>query len=134
MSRKKNQPAYHPVSKVEPGYMKIVHQVLSLPRLARIGIAVLFALAVTLTISPVVDTIYLTYLYTPKSVIAPAFVSTAFGLVMYFVGWQLIIGNVGEIPPARMMVLWYVGIGTVAIGVIVLWLITGVTSGNAPTF
>jgi len=134
MSRKKNQPAYRPVSKVEPVYMQFIHRVLGLPRLARIGIAALFALAVTLTISPIVDTLYLSYLYTPETVIAPALVSTGFGLVMYFVGWQLIIGPVGEIPPARMMVLWYVGIGVLAIAIVVLWLVTGVTSGNAPTF
>jgi hypothetical protein len=52
---------------------------------------------------------------------------------MYLVGWQLIVGPVGEIPPARKMVLWYVGIGALSIALVVLWLITGVASGNAPT-
>jgi hypothetical protein len=133
MSRKKSQPAYRPVSKVLPVHGHFVRRVLSLPRIARIGIVALFALAVTLTISPIIDMIYLRYLYTPETVLVPALVATGFGLVMYFVGWQLIIGTLDETPPARMVVLWYVGIGTLAILVIVLWLITGVASGNTPT-
>jgi len=130
MSRKQRQQA---VTRKLPAHEQFVLWLLGLPRIGRIGVAALFALVVTLAVSPIIDTIYLRYLYTPESVLAPALVSTGFGLAMYFVGWQLIIGTVGEIPPARMVVLWYVGVGVLAFVLVVVWLITGFASGNAPT-
>lgn len=133
MSRKKKQPAYQPVSKSLPAHEQLVTQILSLPRIGRIGVAALFALAVALAVTPITDMIYLRYLYTQDSALTPALVSAGFGLAMYFVGWQLIIGPVDEIPPARMVILWYVGVGALAILLVIVWIITGIASGNAPT-
>lgn len=129
MSRKK-QPAYRPVS--TPAYVPWVDRLLKLPRLARIGIAALFALSVTLALSPIVDGIYLNFLFTPETVMVPALVSAGFGLVMYVVGWQLIVGYVGEMPPARLVILWYVGVGVLALVLVMILLVTGFASGNAP--
>jgi hypothetical protein len=134
MSRKNRQAAYHPGSKSVSVSERFVQRLLGLPRLGRIAIIALFAIAITLALNPIIDTVYLNYLYTPETVIAPALVAVAFGLAMYLVGWQLMVGTVGETPPARLVVLWYVGIGALAILLIVVWLITGVSSGNAPTF
>jgi hypothetical protein len=133
MSRKKREPAYHPVSDPHRLHEQLVDSLVSLPRLARIGLAIVFTLAVTLALSPIVDSIYLRYLYTPETVLAPALVSVAFGLAMYLVGWHVLVGMSGETPPARLVILWYVGIGALAVLLVTLWLITGVASGNAPT-
>jgi hypothetical protein len=116
-----------------PLQTRLVTAILKLPRIARIVISLLFALAVTLALSPIVDNIYLTYMFTPETVIVPALVSTAFGIVMYVLGWQLIIGTVGENPPARFIILWYVGIGVLAIFLVAVWMVSGITIGNAPT-
>ncbi len=132
MSRRKKQPAYHPVSKSLPVHEQFANKLLSLPRGGRIGICILFALAVTLALSPIVDTI-LQYRYTLETSTAPMLVAAAFGLAMYFVGWQLVIGIPGETPPARLLILWYVGVGVLALILVIVWLITGVASGNALT-
>jgi|FLYN01.1.fsa_nt_gi hypothetical protein len=132
MSRKKKQPAYHPVAKPAP-HVQLVHKLLRLPRLGRIGLTTLFALAVTLALSPIIDSIYLRYLFTPETVLFPALASAGFGLAMYIVGWLLMIGPVGEALPARTVILWYVGVGILAVLLVLVWLITGIASGNAPT-
>jgi hypothetical protein len=133
MSRQKKQPAYRPVSKSLPLSGRWVNQLLSLPRVGRIALSIVFALAVTLALNPIIDSIYLQYLYTPETILAPALVAAGFGLAMYFVGWQLFIGLPGEGPPARLVILWYVGVGALAILLVVVWLVTGFASGNAPT-
>jgi hypothetical protein len=112
---------------------RLVAAILNLPRITRIFISLFFALAVTLALSPIVDNIYLTYMFTPETVIAPALLSTVFGLVMYVLGWQLIIGPVGENPPARFIILWYVGVGALAILLVAVWVVNGINVGNAPT-
>jgi hypothetical protein len=133
MSRQKKQTAYKSVSRALPRYVRLINQLLSVPRMGRIALSMVFALAVTLALNPIIDSIYLRYLYTPETTLAPAFVAVGFGLVMYFVGWQLFIGLPGETPPARLVILWYVGVGALAILLVVIWLVTGFASGSAPT-
>lgn len=133
MSRQKKQPAYHPVSKSVPLHSQLINQILSVPRVGRIALSMVFALAVTLALNPIIDSIYLRYLYTPETALAPALVALGFGLAMYFVGWQLFIGLPGETPPARLVILWYVGVGALAVLLVAVWLVTGFASGNAPT-
>jgi hypothetical protein len=133
MSRQKKQPAYKSVSKSLSLDARLTNQLLSVPRIGRIALSIVFALAVTLALNPIIDSIYLRYLYTPETALAPALVAAGFGLAMYFVGWQLFIGLPGEAPPARLVILWYVGVGALAILLVVVWLITGFASGNAPT-
>jgi hypothetical protein len=133
MSRTKKQRAYHPVPKSVPISDRWVNELLSLPRVGRIALSIVFALAVTLALNPIIDSIYLAYLYTPETALAPALVAAGFGLAMYFVGWQLFVGLPGEAPPARLLILWYVGVGVLAILLVVVWFVTGFASGNAPT-
>jgi len=133
MSRRKKQATSQPVSNARRLHEQWINRLVGLPRIGRVGLAILFTLAVTLALSPIVDSIYLRYLYTPETALAPALVSVAFGLAMYLVGWQVFVGLPGEPPPARLLILWYVGVGVLALLLVVLWLITGVASGSAPT-
>lgn len=109
---------------------RLIHAVLRLPRIWRIILAAIFALATTLALSPIVDAIYLRYLFTEGTRIVPSLVSAGFGLAMYVSGWLLIVGTVGEDPQARFAVLWYFVLGTLAILLTVLWMVQGLTILN----
>lgn len=101
-----------------------------LPRLARIGLAALFALAITLALSPLIDLIYDRYFFSTQTLIVPALVTTACGLIMYLLGWWLMVGTVGEKPTIRPALVWYFGIGLLAVVVVGYLLITGVSLLN----
>ncbi len=104
----------------------IVHQ----SRLLRIALAALFALALTLLLTPLIDYFYLEHFFTADTRMIPALISTAAGLVFYGVGWRLIIGYAGEQPTARPAVLWYVSIGVAACVVVVALLVIGAITGT----
>ncbi len=111
--------------------------IVGLPRLVRIGLVALLALVVTLAISPMIDEIYFNTLFPPLAELSlslarvlPSLLTAAIGLSMYALGWWLIIGMVGETPRARLAILWYVGIGIVALLVVVILLIRGMTMLN----
>jgi hypothetical protein len=106
------------------------NQVSQLPRLIRILLVALFALAVTLALSPLVDLIYDHYFFSMETRIAPALVTATFGLMMYVLGWWLIVGTVGERPAARAAMVWYFGIGVLAVVVVVYLIATGVSLLN----
>src|SRR5262245_36210004 len=105
---------------------RFIDGVLSLPRILRILIAVVFALCVTLALSPMIDMIYMKFFFMPQTVIAPSLVSSAFGLAMYVLGWRFMIGTVGERPEVRLVVLWYVLLGVMALAVVVILIVRGV--------
>jgi len=109
---------------------RVIDWILSLPRLARILIAVLFALCVTLALSPMIDMIYMDYFFNPQTVIIPSLVSSAFGLGMYILGWRFLVGTVGEKPEIRLFVLWYIALGLMAVAVVVILIVRGVTILN----
>ncbi len=114
-----------------PNDERFIRRVLALPRLARIGITAFFALMSVLAISPIIDEIYLRFLYTPGTVIAPSLVSMSIGLGMYLVGWVLIVGTVEEENPARKVILWYFVVGALALCIVGLWLIRLLMLGSA---
>jgi hypothetical protein len=66
---------------------RLVARILALPRLARVLLVGLFALAVTLSLSPLVDYIYIEYFFNMDTRILPALVSAAVGLGIYVLGW-----------------------------------------------
>lgn len=113
-----------------PFQIRLIERVLHLPRLGRIVICALFALAVTLALSPLIDEIYLRFFFTSGTVILPSLVSAAFGLVMYMTGWWLIVGTVGETPPVRLVILWYLAVGILAILVVIILVFRGVSLLN----
>jgi hypothetical protein len=100
----------------------LVSRVLGRARLVRIGIVTVIALLVTLAVSPVVDEIYLRYFFSMDTRGLPAYVSAAFGLIAYVIGWWLVVGWSGQERQARPAVLWYLGIGIMALLVDIMWL------------
>ncbi len=106
--------------------------VVHLPRLARIVVDALFALAVTFAVSPLVDYIYLSYMYTDETRILPSLVSAGAGIIMYIMGWWLIIGNAGQTPPVRRGVVWFMIVGLAAVILIIALAAIGWTSATAP--
>ena len=109
---------------------QIIIRVLAWPRFVRILMCGLFALAVTLALSPLVDEIYLRFFFSEQTVLIPSLVSSTFGLLMYMLGWWLVIGTVGETPPARGSVLAYLALGLLAILVVVFLILRGVSLLN----
>jgi len=109
---------------------RFVNWILQLPRLTRIILAALFALAVTLVITPLVDGIYLANFYDVDTREAPALFSTALGVVFYLVGWRLIIGFAGDVPRPNRLVVGYLGVGAVACVLVIVLFIFGAISGT----
>ncbi len=113
-----------------PASARLIQRVVSLSRLVRIALAALFALAVTLTLTPLIDRIYTDNFYSAETRMYPAVISTTLGLAYYLLGWRLIIGFVGETPPPRRAVLWYFCVGIAACLVAALLLVVGAVSGT----
>ncbi|MBZ0291548.1 MAG: hypothetical protein K8L99_03180 [Anaerolineae bacterium] len=117
--------------------IRIVQRIVELPRLVRIVLVALLALMVTLALSPMVDELYFRLLFDSLAVVSvwlarvlPSLVTASIGLVMYAVGWWLVVGTVGETPAPRLVVLWYFGVGLLALVVVVFLLIRGVSLVN----
>lgn len=106
---------------------RVAMRILSLPRLVRVLLVALFALCVTLALSPMIDYIYTEYFFSFETRIVPALVSAAAGLVIYVLGWWLMVGTLGDRPIARTALLWYCGTGLLAIVVVLVLLLRGVT-------
>jgi hypothetical protein len=130
MSQKKSRLS---ASYNQPLWLVVTHKLLKLPRLARIVIVALFALATTLVLSPLVDFLYLTYMYTDESRIFPSLVSAGVGLLAYLVGWWLFVGGVDQSPPARRMLLLYVMGGILILCLVIVLTLAGFSTANAPT-
>jgi hypothetical protein len=109
----------------------MVEQVLRMPRITRILISGVFALATTLALSPIVDEIYLSFFLDDTTVWVPALISVSCGLVMYVAGWRLIVGTVGEINQTDRATMIYFGVGFLAIVVVVLWVVRLILIGSA---
>ena len=109
---------------------RFVDWIIRLPRLTRIVLAGVFALAITLVITPLVDGFYIANLYDLDTREAPALFSTALGVVFYLLGWRLIIGFAGEAPSANRAVVWYLTTGIAACLLVVVLVIFGAISGT----
>jgi hypothetical protein len=118
------------VSAKNSAAFRLAVRIVSLSRLSRILLAALFALAITLMITPVVDGIYLNNFFSSDTRMIPALVSTALGLGYYGVGWRLIVGYVGEKPIPRPAVLWYFGMGAAACIIVLALVFIGAVTGS----
>lgn len=109
----------------QPLYEQLYIRLTSMPRAARIMVSAFFALMVTLAMFPIIDWAYIKYFYNPNTVTFASIIAVVLGGVMYVAGYLLIVGTVGEKPPARKAVLWYVVIGLIALIMVVLLLLQG---------
>lgn len=115
-----------------PLWVEITQWFLRLPRLLRIiGVAVI-ALAVVLSVSPLVDYIYLMYFFTEETIVLPSLVTAAIGILTYILGWWLLVGTVGELRPARRLVLVYLVIGFLALCLVLALTVTGYSTAVEP--
>jgi hypothetical protein len=102
---------------------RLIDRVLSIPRIARIALIAVFSLSVALLLSPLVDYVYLTTMFTYETRLLPALVTAAAGVGMYIAGWYLVVGYAGENSRPRIAVLLYCVLGAVAfLGVIGLFI------------
>lgn len=109
---------------------RFAQQILMLPRFSRILLAGVFALATTLAISPIVDELYLQHFYSEATVVLPSLIAAAIGLVMYIIGWQLVVGTVGEDTEAKTAIVWYFVVGIFAVLLVGLWLVRLIMLGT----
>lgn len=100
-----------------------------LPRLTRIIMVMSFAIALTFLLMPLVDRIYLTQFFNPLTTVIPALISAGAGLLMYLLGWWLLVGTVGDTPPMRRATLLYVLAGIAILIMLLVLFVIGVVDG-----
>ncbi|MCU0496919.1 MAG: hypothetical protein MUF87_06160 [Anaerolineae bacterium] len=118
MARKKSAP----IPPADPPYDAMVRRLLRLPRLLRIILIFVPTFAVTLVIAPVIDALYLRYFFTPETRILPSLVIAGVALVMYMIGWVLIVGTSGEQPEERQAAVWYTIASILTVLLAFMWL------------
>ncbi len=114
----------------QPESVRLTERILRLPRLTRIVLAAVFALALTLAVTPIIDGIYLSRWYDPSTSELPSLISTVLGVIFYVVGWRLIIGFAGETPATRTATFWYIVIGALACILVIFLVVIGAISGT----
>ena len=108
----------------------LASQALRLPRIARIVIVSVFAVGVTILVFPLVDRIYIENFFNADTVSVPALVSAGIGLVVYIIGWLLLIGTAGDRPPARQALAVYILAGVAVLASVITLLIIGAVIGS----
>ena len=108
-------------------------QALALPRIWRILLVSLFALAVTLAVTPIVDNFYVSNFFSMETRLLPSLVSVGLGIVTYAVGWRLLIGMVGDTPEPRQSTLWYLIFGICMMALVLILAGVGVFSNLTTT-
>ncbi len=99
-----------------------VEIILGLPRLARIILVIIPTFAAVVVLQPLIDTIYLRYFFSMETRDAAALVTAAVALVVFLIGWLLVVGNAGETPPVRRSVRVYLYLAIALVLFAVLWL------------
>ncbi len=94
---------------------------LHLPRLVRIILIAIPALAVTLIFTPIVDTIYLRFFFSMETRMAPSIITAGIALLMYLIGWVVLVGTPGEVQQERRALRWYVGASVLLIVLASIW-------------
>ncbi len=121
-----------PVERV-PLITFFVRKTLDWPRLVRIVIISVFALAVTALVFPLIDFIYINNFFSEQTRILPSFVSAAFGIITYIVGWWLIVGTRGERPPERIAAIFiYIVSGFLVMVFVLILMVNGYSMANLP--
>jgi hypothetical protein len=105
---------------------QMIDRIIMMPRVARIILVGVFALAVTLVLTPLIDIIYADNFFSQETLIVPALISAGCGAVMYLFGWWLIVGTVGEHPVPRPIILWYCLVGVFAVVMVIFLVIRGI--------
>ncbi len=120
MTRKRLQPDHEPLSV----------QILGLSRYLRIALILIFALVTTMLVSPLIDRIYLENFYDPSTTVLPAMLTVGCGVIVYIVGWMLLIGFGDTLPIPGNWVILYSLYGIVVCMVVLTLLVNGAVIGS----
>lgn len=107
--------------------------VVRLPRLARMVLAILFALSLTLLLTPLIDGWYLSSFDAAEAPMLPALASASAGVIAYLIGWRLLVGFIDEPPQASGALAVYLMAGCAALLLTIVLVILGAASGVSPT-
>jgi len=121
----------HPVERV-PYITYLIRKILDWPRLLRIVIICIFAIAVTAVLFPLVDFIYMENFFNEQTVIIPSFVSSGVGIIVFGIGWWLLVGIRGERRPERTAVFFYMLFGVLVIVFVFILIINGYYVATLP--
>lgn len=113
-----------------PVLLSLTERVLRLPRALRVLIAAVFALAATLLVTPVIDLVYVDNFFDPSTIIVPALVACGVGMVVYVIGWRLIIGTVGDTLAARPATLVYLALGAAGLLLVIGLVVYGLVNAS----
>jgi amino acid transporter len=125
MSRTRSRPASRQADTAQPDPSPLAR----LPRLTRIIMVMIFAVALTFLLMPLVDHTYLTWFFDRETTLLPALISAGAGVVMYIVGWRLLVGYAGETPAMRRGTVLYVLVGTTILLALLVLFVIGVIDG-----
>lgn len=114
---RKNQPTVQDEPAIDPA----VTWVLGLPRVMRIILIVIPALATTIIFTQVVNMIYLRFFYSPATTDLTWIIPSGLALLVYLIGWVLVVGTRGEKPQEREAVKWYLIASIILILFAFLW-------------
>lgn len=103
-------------------------RIINLPRIVRIALVMAFSIGVTLFLVPVFYPIET--LANPQTSTLPLVAAVGAGVIMYGIGWRLMIGYIGERPPVRPAVLLYCLAGVIILLLTLLLLIFGAVTGS----
>lgn len=125
-----------PSTSTEPNAIqRTIQRILSWPRIARIVLVSLFTLATALLLQPIIDNIYLTYFFPWESQIVtdfqrqiPSLITAGIALAVFVIGWWLLVGFAGTIPPSRMAVLVYFLVGIAILLFAIVQMVSGLVS------
>ncbi|MBI1280056.1 MAG: hypothetical protein GC179_18150 [Anaerolineaceae bacterium] len=121
----------HPPERV-PYVTYWVRKILVWPRLTRIIIICVFALAVTALVFPLIDYVYMENFFNEQTIILPSFVSSGLGIITFGVGWWLLVGVRGEKRPERTAVFFYLVFGMLVLVVVFTLIINGYHVATLP--
>lgn len=112
--------------------LRLTQRIIYLPRGIRILLAGGFAVALTLLVTPLGYSLLRVDFFVADSsqIFAPTAIALVSGLVLYVVGWRLMIGYAGETPTASPALLVYFLAGILICGLALLLVVIGAISGT----
>lgn len=110
------------VARLAAGVRALAARFIALPRLVRIVLVAIFALGWVLLLFAPVDMIYFYNFFSMDTRILPSYVSAGIGLLVYFIGWYLLVGTIGQrLQPKLSSGIYIVlGVGVLLLDVILI--------------
>ena len=110
----------------------LMRKMLNWSRRTRIILISIFGISVTAAVFPLVDLLYVERFFNPDTRVLPSLISVGLGMMMYIVGWVLLVGTRGEKPPERIGVIIYMLVGVLIVLFVLFMLINGYHIATLP--